>query len=151
MKFPHTQNPEATTTTEPMERILLVDNDSVHRKCLKEFLQLRGYACLEAENGNHALSILQQEPISIIITDNHMPEMDGLDLIERVNKRFPDSLIPFFLITAEISDAVRLRAFKNGVNRVFEKPLDFKEFCQAIDWVTKFDIPHTGSHKIPAS
>jgi len=43
-------------------------------------------------------------------------------------------------MTAEVSNPVRLRAFKNGVHRVFEKPLDFQELCYAVDWVTKFDL-----------
>ena len=67
--------------------------------------------------------------------------MDGLTFIEQLNQTYPHKLIPIFLITAELSDSVRFRAFKHGVNRVFEKPLDFRELCQALDWVIKFDLP----------
>ncbi len=140
MNLSQANNSDTALSFRLHERILLVDDDPVHRTCLKDFLALRGYQCLEAGNGEDALDILHHHTISIIITDNHMPEMNGLELIEQVNQRFPHELIPFFLITAELSDAVRLRAFKNGVHRVFEKPLDFKEFCQAIDWVAKFDL-----------
>jgi len=120
--------------------ILLVDEDQLHRTCLKEFLERRGYGCLEAANGGKGLDVLRQEPVSIIITDNNMPEMDGLTFIEQLNQTYPNELLPIFLITAELSDSVRFRAFKHGVNRVFEKPLDFQELCQAIDWVIKFDL-----------
>ena len=122
------------------ERILLVDDDQHHRTCLKEFLELRGYPCSEAGNGVEGLEVLQEESVSIIITDNNMPQMDGLAFIERVNHDYPQEILPIFLITAQLSDTVRLRAFKNGVNRVFEKPLDFQELCYAVDWVTKFDL-----------
>ena len=124
------------------DRILLVDDDQLHRTCLKEFLELRGYVCSEAGNGLEGLEILQEESVSIIITDNNMPQMDGLAFIERVNRDYSHEILPIFLITAQLSDTVRLRAFKNGVNRVFEKPLDFQELCHAVDWVTKFDL-HT--------
>jgi CheY-like chemotaxis protein len=123
------------------ERILLVDDDQQHRACLKAFLEHRGYVCVEAGNGVEGLEVLQEEAVSIIITDTKMPQMGGLDFIERVNHDYSQEILPIFLITAELSHTVRLRAFKNGVNRVFEKPLDFQELCHAVDWVTKFDIP----------
>lgn len=109
------------------------------------FLELRGYTCLEAENGVHALQILGKESVDMIITDNQMPLMNGLDFIEHVNQESNGEVLPIFLMTAELSYPVRLRAFKNGVNRVFEKPLDFQELCHAVDWVTKFDLPATAT------
>ena len=131
---------EAPDMTLIQDTILLVDDDDLHRSCLKEFLERRGYLCLEAMNGVRGLDVLRQESVSIIITDNNMPEMDGLTFIERVKHEFPNEIFPTFLMTADVSSAVRLRAFKNGVYRVFEKPLDFQELCYAVDWVTKFDL-----------
>jgi two-component system, chemotaxis family, chemotaxis protein CheY len=136
---------KTTPPTSPnKDRLLLVDDDQLHRTCLKEFLERRGYVCSEAGNGVEGLEVLQEESVSIIITDNNMPEMDGLAFIERVNHDYSHEILPIFLITGELSSTVRLRAFKNGVNRVFEKPLDFQELCHAVDWVTKFDLhtPH---------
>ena len=136
----HSTAPAAKIPTLSQERILLIDDDDLHRSCVKEFLERRGYACLEAENGVIGLDVLRQESLSIIITDNNMPEMDGLTFIEQVKHEFANEILPIFLMTAEVSSAVRLRAFKNGVHRVFEKPLDFQELCHAVDWVTKFDL-----------
>ena len=133
------------------ECILLVDDDDLHRSCLKEFLERRGYVCLEAVNGVAGLRILRQESVSIIITDHNMPEMDGLTFIEQVKHEFPNEILPIFLMKTEVSNPVRLRAFKNGVYRVFEKPLDFQEFCYAIDWVTKFDLHAPLATKFPSS
>ena len=133
------------------ECILLVDDDDLHRSCLKEFLERRGYVCLEAVNGMMGLDVLRQESVSIIITDQNMPEMDGLTFIEQVKHEFPNEILPIFLMTAEVSNPVRLRAFKNGVYRVFEKPLDFQELCYAVDWVTKFDLHAPLATKFPSS
>ena len=139
--FSLTQPSEATPeATLGQECILLVDDDDLHRSCLKEFLERRGYMCFEAVNGVAGLQVLRQKSVSIIITDNNMPEMDGLTFIEQVKHEFPNEILPIFLMTAEISNSVRLRAFKNGVYRVFEKPLDFQELCYAVDWVAKFDL-----------
>lgn len=142
----HSQKPTPPTSPDK-ERILLVDDDQLHRTCLKEFLERRGYVCLEAANGVEGLEVLQENSVSIIITDNDMPEMDGLAFIERVNHDYSHEILPIFLITGELADTVRLRAFKNGVYRVFEKPLDFQELCNAVDWVTKFDLPPLSTTK----
>jgi CheY-like chemotaxis protein len=130
----------ATSTALRPEKILVVDDDKLHRSCLKEFLERRGYVCVEAQNGAKGLEVLRDQSISIIITDNNMPEMDGLTFIEEVKQEFPHEFLPIFLMTAEASNSVSLRAFKNGVYRVFEKPLDFQEICYAVDWVAKFDL-----------
>ena len=136
----HGATPSVLGTALSQERILLVDDDDLHRTCLKKSLEFQGYVCLEAVNGMKGLEALRDESVSIIITDNNMPEMDGLTFIEQVNRTYPHELVPIFLMTAELSDSVRFRAFKHGVNRVFEKPLDFRELCQALDWVIKFDL-----------
>jgi len=141
----------ATGTALRPESILLVDDDDLHRTCLKEFLERRGYTCLEAVNGVKGLEVLRQESVSIIITDNNMPEMDGLTFIEEVKQEYPNEFLPIFLITAEVSNSVRLRAFKNGVYRVFEKPLDFQEICHAVAWVAKFDLHAPLAKKSSAS
>ena len=145
--------PSAATPEVPLsqECILLVDDDGLHRSCLKEFLERQGYMCLEAVNGVAGLQVLRQESVSIIITDNNMPEMDGLTFIEQVKHEFPNETLPIFLVSAEISNSVRLRAFKNGVYRVFEKPLDFQELCYAVDWVAKFDLHTPLATKISSS
>lgn len=141
MKFPDFSHKPHSVKVSNKEKILLVDDDQAHRSCLKDFLEIRGYICLEAENGRHALQILEHQSVDMIITDNQMPQMDGLEFIEQVNQEYSHEGVPIFLMTAELSYPVRLRAFKNGVNRVFEKPLDFQELCHAVDWVTKFDLP----------
>lgn len=143
MKFPTFMSKPQPPQVANKEKILVVDDDRTHRSCLKDFLELRGYICLEAENGVQALEVLENQAVDMIITDNQMPLMDGLELIEQVNQDYSGEIIPIFLMTAEVSYPVRLRAFKNGVNRVFEKPLDFQELCHAVDWVTKFDLPAT--------
>ena len=143
MKFPTFMSKPQPPQVGNKEKILVVDDDRTHRSCLKDFLELRGYICLEAENGVQALEVLENQAVDMIITDNQMPLMDGLELIEQVNQDYSGEIIPIFLMTAEVSYPVRLRAFKNGVNRVFEKPLDFQDLCHAVDWVTKFDLPAT--------
>ena len=149
--LPHHSTASAPITALSQEHILLVDDDDLHRSCLKEFLERRGYVCAEAGNGVVGLDVLRQESISIIITDNNMPEMDGLTFIEQVKQEFPNEILPIFLMSAEVSNSVRLRAFKNGVCRVFEKPLDFQELCYAVEWVTKFDLHAPRPTKLSSS
>ena len=145
MNFSSFSNKTLSEKDSSKEKILLVEDDQNQRICLKEFLEIRGYACLEADNGLTALNILATQPVDLIITDSHMPQMGGLEFIEQVNRHHSGELLPIFLVTGELSHTVRLQAFKNGVNRVFEKPLDYHELCHAVDWVTKFDLPHSST------
>jgi CheY-like chemotaxis protein len=118
--------------------ILLVDDDQPYRTCLKDFLEIHGYACHEASNGIQALKVLKDHAVDLIITDNHMPQLGGLEFIEHIHQNLHGDPLPVFLMTAELNHAIRLRAFKQGVNKVFEKPLDLLELGQAVDWATKF-------------
>ncbi len=138
----------APRTSPSQGRILLIDDDTLHRSCLKEFLEWRGYQCEEAANGVEGLNVLRQQSIAMIITDNNMPEMDGLTFIEHVKQDFPNEVFPIFLMTAEVSKLIRFHAYKHGVCRVFEKPLNFQELCHAIDWVQKFDLSPSSHSRI---
>ena len=125
--------------------VMTVDDSSSIRQMVSLTLSQAGYTMVQASDGVDALNKLSQNRVDMIITDNQMPLMNGLDFIEHVNQESNGEVLPIFLMTAELSYPVRLRAFKNGVNRVFEKPLDFQELCHAVDWVTKFDLPATAT------
>ncbi len=65
-----------------MKHILLVDDHAMARKAMKLFLEHHGYACHEAEQGAAALDWLEQgEKVDLIISDNHMPVMTGLEFL----------------------------------------------------------------------
>ncbi|MEW6377194.1 MAG: hybrid sensor histidine kinase/response regulator [Thermodesulfobacteriota bacterium] len=72
------------------ERVLVVDDEEAVREMVSRVVNLIGYEVVTARNGEEALEVLRTEPISILITDIKMPEMDGFELMKAVQAGFPD-------------------------------------------------------------
>ena len=72
------------------QKILIVDDAKFNRDILKEFLG-ETYDYLEAENGNQAVQIMEENPgIDLMLLDIHMPQMDGFEVLEMMNKGLVD-------------------------------------------------------------
>jgi two-component system cell cycle sensor histidine kinase/response regulator CckA len=74
-----------------MKTILLVEDEDMLRGLIRELLEIKGYAVLEASQGVEALELFKksQEPVDLVLTDVVMPHMSGSELIERLRKEQP--------------------------------------------------------------
>ena len=115
-----------------MQRILLVDDNTIARSWLREFLEDMGYACKEAENGAIALDLLQAGHFNLVITDNQMPVMSGLELLENLQTNSSFKSIPTILLTGELTESVRSRAVRAGVKEIFNKPWNVQKLSLAV-------------------
>jgi YesN/AraC family two-component response regulator len=71
-------------------RVLIVDDEAGIRELICSVLAMKGYETLEAKNGLQALELARQCPCDLIITDQVMPGMNGLELIEQLSaERYP--------------------------------------------------------------
>ena len=116
---------------------LIADDYSTARRLIKDSLQQIGFSCLEAENGNQALSLIQQTTLDLVIADVNMPEKNGLELLEDI--RADDNMmdLPVVLTMLEpfadlISDARKL-----GMNDYLVKPFDVFTLSKTLDKVVK--------------
>ena len=103
---------------------LIVDDYSTGRRLLKNSLQQLGFSCLDAENGNQAIVLIQQTTLDLVIADVNMPKKNGLELLKdiRANDNMKD--LPVVLTILEpfvdlVSDAKKL-----GMNDYLVKPFD---------------------------
>ena len=116
-----------------MQRILLVDDHEMARKAMKHFLEHHGYACEEAEHGAAALAKLDQGPsVDLIVSDNHMPVMIGMDLLVQVKANPHFGSIPFILYSGNITDEIYQRAIEAGALAVLNKPYNFSDFVAMV-------------------
>ncbi|HEY4057949.1 MAG TPA: adenylate/guanylate cyclase domain-containing protein [Kofleriaceae bacterium] len=118
---------------QPAERVILaVDDDVLIRRLLKRWLLARGYSVHIAENGDEALRILEQHPeIQLVISDNDMPGMTGLELLEEIRRRFPKMFRIMLTGTGDLR--VVMRAInENEIYRFVEKPWDDEVLSSAI-------------------
>jgi len=79
-------------------RILVVDDEPVQRELISGFLKKQAFDVVAAETGQKALELFRQDSIDLILTDQKMPHMSGLDLLQAVRAINPE--IPVILITA---------------------------------------------------
>src|SRR5262245_41439339 len=96
-----------------MATVLVVDDNPVDRHLAGALLAKRPeLKVVYADNGRQALALLQEHPPDLILTDLHMPEMDGLELVVEVRKDFP--LVPVILMTAYGSEEIAIQALQKG-------------------------------------
>jgi len=116
-----------------MKSILLVDDHEMARKAMKLFLEQHGYACQEAEHGAAALAWLEQgQNVDLIISDNHMPVMTGMEFLLQVKARANFHSIPFILYSGNMTDEMRQQAHESGVVAVLNKPYNFSDFVAIV-------------------
>jgi two-component system, NtrC family, response regulator HydG len=111
-------------------RILVVDDDPGVRFAVAELLQDAGHAVRQAEHAPAALAALEGEPAELVITDLSMPAMSGMELLEEVRTRFPDTAV--ILLTAHGDERVPVRALKLGAWDYLPKPFDNEELLAAV-------------------
>jgi CheY-like chemotaxis protein len=124
---------EGTKGLPIMKRILLVDDDVMARQVLMLLLEQHGYACDEAEHGAAALAWLEQgQQVDLIISDNDMPVMPGLEFLVRVKANPQLATVPFILYSGKITDEMQRQAHQAGAMAVVTKPYNFSEFIAIV-------------------
>ena len=106
------------------KKILVVDDSALMRSFAKGSLkQLKLNNVGEAENGEEALLKLREERYDLILSDLHMPNMDGLELLRTVRSDSNLKDIPFIMMTLDGKKDVLLEAVKEGLNDYIMKPV----------------------------
>jgi CheY-like chemotaxis protein/predicted regulator of Ras-like GTPase activity (Roadblock/LC7/MglB family) len=98
------------------------------------------FEVVTAHNGKEAVAVLESLPISLVVTDLKMPEMDGFELLTYLKNDYPQ--IPAIVMTAFGTPAIESRLSQTGMMRMLEKPVDFEELTQLI--VSLLDQDFTG-------
>ena len=109
--------------------ICVVEDEKVSRKMTIELLKKMGIAKIVAStNGEIALQKLKLQKVDLIISDWHMPIMDGLEFYKAVKKEVDLQNTPFLMVTVEDSREKVIEALKLGIRDYIVKPLSSKSF-----------------------
>jgi two-component system alkaline phosphatase synthesis response regulator PhoP len=114
-------------------RILIVDDDPHAVEILTRMLEREGYACISAASGAAALQLLRAQAVDVILLDVMMPEMDGLEVCERLRQDSELRQIPVILLTAKDDMETRSRGMALGVSEYLTKPVNKRELFLRID------------------
>ncbi|WP_447968128.1 response regulator [Nitrospira sp. M1] len=115
-----------------LSRILIVEDDPDIRLSLQMLLEFQGYVCSEAEHERIAMNLLRTHEYDAIITDYHMPLMDGLTLIKNVMQYIRDAPIPILLFSCSLDRSVYERALQAGAYAVLQKPYNRDELLEIV-------------------
>lgn len=116
-------------------KILVVDDESLMRKLIKDFLVKKGYEIVEASNGELALDIFYaQKNISLILLDVMMPKLNGWEVVKEIRK---SSKLPIIMLTAKSDEKDELLGFELGVDEYISKPFSPKILVARIEAILR--------------
>ena len=105
-------------------RILSVDDSAATRHFIKKAIDVLGFEFLEAGNGKQGLEVLQREngKVDLILLDRHMPEMDGMEMLEALKADDRFRSIPVTMVTVELERDEIHKAISRGARNYLIKP-----------------------------
>ncbi len=116
--------------------ILVVDDEQRMRKLIKDFLKVKGYSILEAEDGEQALEIYRENKnkIVLILLDVMMPKLDGWSVLRQIRQ---ESKVPIIMLTARGEEQDELFGFELGVDEYISKPFSPKILVARVEAILK--------------
>lgn len=116
--------------------ILVVDDELRMRKLIKDFLKVKGFTILEAEDGEKAIEVFEENKtkISLILLDVMMPKLDGWSVLRQIRQ---DSKVPIIMLTARGEEQDELFGFELGVDEYISKPFSPKILVARVEAILK--------------
>jgi putative two-component system response regulator len=109
--------------SEPRHTVLLVDDAEGCVETLDLALQMMpGVLIRSARTAERALEVLESHPVSVLVTDVHLPAMDGLEMILILRRQPRFEALPIVVISADTDPAAARNALESGANAFFAKP-----------------------------
>ena len=120
-------------------RILLADDDAVSRMVARRNLEKRGHAVTPVEDGERALTALQEGAFDLVLMDVQMPNMDGFEATARIRRREERTggHVPIVALTANAMKGDRERVLDAGMDAYVSKPLRAEELFEVVEGVAR--------------
>ena len=117
-------------------QVMVVDDTSVSRMLMTESLQEIGITNLAlAKDGADALAQIKAKPVHLVISDQYMPNLDGLGLLKALRTSPPHAKVGFILVTGSPDKSLVERGRQMGLNNFIAKPYTTKTIRGAIEAV----------------
>lgn len=112
-------------------RILVVDDEPAQLELVGGFLKKQGFEVVAAESGEAALEKCRQDSFDLVLTDQRMPKLSGLDFLKAIRTHNPEAAVIMMTAYGSIQDAVT--AIKEGAADYLTKPLNLEELLHRIN------------------
>ena len=120
-----------------MRSILAVDDSASMRKMVAFTLAGAGYQVVEAVDGQDALQKAQANTFDLVLTDQNMPNLDGLGLTRKLRASEKYQSVPILILTTESSDAMKQAGRQAGATGWLVKPFDPNRLIEVIQKVVR--------------
>ncbi len=122
------------------QSILLVDDEEQVLGLLKKTFAGSSYRILTARDGQTALQLLESQPISLVLSDDHLPGMRGVELLKEVRRRWPDCARMLLTGYADL-EAALAAINESEVHRFFTKPWNTEALLRAVnEMIERFEL-----------
>jgi signal transduction histidine kinase/HPt (histidine-containing phosphotransfer) domain-containing protein len=144
--LPQRQAPSVEEARAQGRLILLAEDNEINRDVIAEQLRLLGYASELAHDGVIALHMWQSGDYALLLTDCHMPNMDGYELTEAIRKaQAPGTHVPIIAITANAMQGEAERCRERGMDDYLSKPLRMQELDEKLQRWLPLDVPDSAA------
>ncbi|MDA0746422.1 MAG: response regulator [bacterium] len=119
-----------------MKRVLVIDDNEMMRQMIRDMLELEGYEVEEAENGRQGVMRFLQAPADLVITDILMPDEDGLEIVRKLRRDYPE--VRIIVISGGLEGKIDYLSFAKefGADRAIAKPFDSRTLLGAVRELT---------------
>jgi len=103
-----------------MKKILVIDDEAIVRTSCERTLIPEGYDVRLATSGKEGIACMEKEPFSLVLLDLKMPDMDGIEVLGTINRKWPDTKV--VMITGYSTVDTAVQALRLGAYNFIEKP-----------------------------
>ena len=115
-----------------MSTILIVEDNEKNMKLARDVLQAKGYATLEAVNGEEGVDMALAHKPDLVLMDIQLPGINGVEAFKRIRAHPDTASIPVVAFTASVTTSDRHRIIAAGFDAFIGKPVNLKEFLDTV-------------------
>lgn len=113
--------------------ILIVEDNPINLKLIRDLLQIKGYETLEAETGEAGIELAREKHPALILMDVNLPQMDGRGAMKILKADASTREIPIIAVTSFAMRGDRERLLTAGFDAYISKPIDIKELPRMVE------------------
>ena len=124
-----------------MGKILIVEDNAKNLKIVRDVLQVKGYATLEATSAEDGIRLATDRKPDLVLMDIQLPGMNGIDALRVLRGNADTASIPVIAVTASVMQQDRKLIMDAGFDAYVGKPINLKEFLEAVRVALERRVP----------
>ena len=124
-----------------MHTILIVEDNDKNMKLARDVLQAKGYATLEAVNGEDGVRLALEHIPDLVLMDIQLPDINGVEAFRRIRAHAATAAVPVVAFTASVTPTDRHRITDAGFDGFIGKPVNLKEFLEIVRTTLAGKVP----------